>query len=280
MPNPTSEIPQKQPPPGGDATMMLTAGEQIALQTQCLFSPQDIIEVRRLPSRRSTWHRADELAAIVDTLNRENLDGENVYIGANPAQDDWWHHGRRRGLWPDACGLTSTRSPWMRPASASAAGSGLRCSSCPGTACTAIGGSPNRSSTWQAGRSFRKTSSRCLKSDPAIHDPPRIMRLAGFVNHKAPAANCTIVESDPSRVYDLCDLAELLPHVEEPIPATPGGSDDGRAHDGELEKLARATAWLTKRDGAVEGQGGDAHTFTTAANLVMDFGLSVDQAWP
>lgn len=43
--------------------------------------------------------------------------------------------------------------------------------------------------------------------------------------------------------------------------------------------MRRARAWLAKRPGAVEGQGGDAHTFATAANLVNDFGLDEDAAW-
>lgn len=41
----------------------------------------------------------------------------------------------------------------------------------------------------------------------------------------------------------------------------------------------RASAWIAKRDPAVEGSGGDRHTFITAANLVNDFALNEDQAW-
>jgi hypothetical protein len=41
--------------------------------------------------------------------------------------------------------------------------------------------------------------------------------------------------------------------------------------------LERATAWLAGRAGAVEGQGGDAHTFATAAFL-RDYGVSEGQA--
>lgn len=36
----------------------------------------------------------------------------------------------------------------------------------------------------------------------------------------------------------------------------------------------RARAWMAKRDGAVEGCGGDAFTYATACKLVVDFGLS------
>jgi hypothetical protein len=48
--------------------------------------------------------------------------------------------------------------------------------------------------------------------------------------------------------------------------------------DGSEDSLTRATEWLKMRAGAVEGQGGDAHTFQTAAFL-RDFGLSRIQAF-
>ena len=44
----------------------------------------DIVEVRLLPSGRSTWHRAAELADTVTDLLANNHEGEHVYVGANP----------------------------------------------------------------------------------------------------------------------------------------------------------------------------------------------------
>lgn len=41
----------------------------------------------------------------------------------------------------------------------------------------------------------------------------------------------------------------------------------------------RASAWMKKRDPAIQDQGGDTHTFLTAANLLNDFGLNDAQAW-
>lgn len=41
----------------------------------------------------------------------------------------------------------------------------------------------------------------------------------------------------------------------------------------------RAEAWMVKRDPAVQGQGGDQHTFVTCATLVRDFELSEGDAW-
>src|SRR5262249_15307318 len=55
-----------------------------------------------------------------------------------------------------------------------------------------------------------------LKTDPAIRDAPRVMRLPGFVNTKVPDAPvlCAIVESDAAAIVELADMHALIPHVE------------------------------------------------------------------
>ncbi|MFN7130778.1 MAG: VapE domain-containing protein, partial [Myxococcales bacterium] len=65
-------------------------------------------------------------------------------------------------------------------------------------------------------------------------------------------------------------LAALAPKQAAPAPAGTVSPESA---------LRRARAWLSVRDPAVEGQGGDRHTFLTAANLVNDFGLAADEAW-
>jgi putative DNA primase/helicase len=50
---------------------------------------------------------------------------------------------------------------------------------------------------------------------------------------------------------------------------------------GQVEKNSaykRAQKWMAKRDPAVEGSGGDHHTYITACNLVRDFGLPLHSA--
>src|SRR5881397_2707197 len=54
---------------------------------------------------------------------------------------------------------------------------------------------------------------------------------------------------------------------------------------GEMKALTispaeRARAYLERMPGAVEGQGGDLHTYRAACILVNDFGLSEAEAWP
>jgi hypothetical protein len=47
--------------------------------------------------------------------------------------------------------------------------------------------------------------------------------------------------------------------------------------DAPEEVIARATTWLARHEGAIEGQGGDLHTYQTACRL-RDFGISEAQA--
>ncbi len=60
------------------------AAEELACYAACVFDPADVVEVRRLPSGRSTWHQAGNLANDAQSLFGENRHGEHVYAGANP----------------------------------------------------------------------------------------------------------------------------------------------------------------------------------------------------
>lgn len=55
---------------------------QLSRYVDCVFQPDDLIEIRRLPSKRSTWHRASELPQLADQLTAESEQGEHIYIGA------------------------------------------------------------------------------------------------------------------------------------------------------------------------------------------------------
>ncbi|HVP42790.1 MAG TPA: hypothetical protein VMS96_05130, partial [Terriglobales bacterium] len=46
--------------------------------------PDDLVEVRRIPSKRSTWCRASELPGKSGALEADNAAGQNIYVGANP----------------------------------------------------------------------------------------------------------------------------------------------------------------------------------------------------
>jgi integrase len=58
---------------------------------RAIYEPEDVIEIRRLPSARSTWHRAAEVEEIVLASAASNGEGENVYVSVNPRRA----YGRR-----------------------------------------------------------------------------------------------------------------------------------------------------------------------------------------
>ncbi len=63
---------------------------------------------------------------------------------------------------------------------------------------------------------IQKLLIRALGSDPSIHDPARVMRLPGFLNHNGDPAPATIVEVDPARRYDLGEILAALPTQDPP----------------------------------------------------------------
>jgi len=66
------------------ASPAATVQEQLASFVECVFKPDDVVEIRRLPSKVSTWHTAGSLADQTTSLTTDNERGENIYLGANP----------------------------------------------------------------------------------------------------------------------------------------------------------------------------------------------------
>lgn len=56
----------------------MTTGEQIAAMAAAVWEPDDVIEVRLLPLRQSTWFKARGLSP------QPAWGGQNVYFGINP----------------------------------------------------------------------------------------------------------------------------------------------------------------------------------------------------
>jgi len=56
------------------------AQEAVAHYAACVFEPNDIVEVRRLPCGRSTWHRAGKLSQTIHDLIFENQQGQHIYV--------------------------------------------------------------------------------------------------------------------------------------------------------------------------------------------------------
>ena len=259
-----------------------TTSVQLERFTACVFDPDDIIEVRRLPSTKSTWHRAGELAEQAAAFGADNDGGEGIHIGANP---------RLKAGGTTACGVRLARCLFadFDDCNADDARSAWQAAKLPRPTLTMMSGHGvhvywrlheplhdlNSWTNWQ--RDLAAT----LGSDGSVKDPPRLMRLPGFMNHKAPAAQAELIDADATRVFELAELAVHIPKRPETVHAACRTTDDTRKFIGQsLDVIARAAKYLDTVDPAIEGQGGDAATYRTACMLINDFGLTPNEAMP
>lgn len=165
--------------------------------TSALFDPADILEVRLLPAKQSTWFKAGKLC------QQPHWQGQNVYVGVNP---------RRASGQKDAAGVLLARSLFVDidnitvlDAQARRVAAGLPSP----TVTISSGGGVHF--YWRLSEPMtdlaqwtvrQKSMIDAMDSDPSIHDPPRIMRLPGTRNQKR-GVDCALVESCPERVYAL-----------------------------------------------------------------------------
>ena len=177
---------------------------------QCVFEPDDLVEVRLLPNPRRHYTTASELHTLDAELDKANAAVQNIYIGANP-------RSRRGGKAKDValarCLFLDFDNTTLDKAATRIEEVGL----------------PDPTLVLESGHGvhayWRLTEPMCelevwrraqkalivqggADVDKKIHDPPRIMRLPGFMNQKQPVAPCKVVKADPERRYG---LQEVLP---------------------------------------------------------------------
>jgi len=259
--------------------------DELAQIADAVFSRGDIVEIRRIdrtkPAGRNvvcTWHLAEELAELAASLLADNATAD-IYIGANPR--------KARGAKGDASvALARTLFADFDHATAAEVEAKLLADGMPAPTLTIATGHGVHC-YWRLADEITDLAQWAditrdliahIGSDRAVKNPERVMRLPGFVNHKPPQAESSIVECEPTRVYDLAELLERIPkrpeeqttpringnHVE--VPAT----DDGRA--------SRARAYLAKMPAAISGHHGHDAAFNAACELFR-FGLSERDAY-
>src|SRR5258708_5013090 len=83
---------------------------QLTTFVNCLYDRFDIVEIRRLPSRRQHWDLAQDLHFRLHELYGANHQGDGVFIGVNPRK---WYCGSKtdevalaRCLFVDFDGMT------------------------------------------------------------------------------------------------------------------------------------------------------------------------------
>ena len=173
---------------------------------ECLFDPMDLLEIRLLPEKNRHFVKVSKITTLDDQLTRSNADGQNVYIGANPRRRE---DGKAKDIPLARCVFVDLDQ--MNP------DEGLQRieeAGLPAPTCTVASGHGIHA-YWrlvepmfdlEAWRATQKSLIALLGSDPAIHDPPRLMRVPGFTNHKDPVADCRVLDADPARRYEISEL--------------------------------------------------------------------------
>lgn len=247
----------------------------IELFAACVFEPTDIIELRFLPKAESQFVTAQRLTLLNGSLTRQN-ETQNIYVGANPRTAKGGTKTAdvscARCLFVDFDNMSVqdvtellASLVFPKPTLILNSGHGVH-------AYFRLTEPITDLSEWTQ---YQKRLIATLNSDKSIHDPPRIMRLPSFTNHKQPVAQSKVIYGVPDRRHLLADIEENLVSLE-PEPAQQPAQN---TQTNTLSKIGRATLAAAKWPPASQGER-DNEAFRHAAYLVKDFELSEAEAWP
>lgn len=123
-----------------------------------------------------------------------------------------------------------------------------------------------------------------IGADLGAATPERILRIPGTLNHKYNPPRDVVIEVwQPERRYTLRQVLDVIGEVKV-------GQVNGHKHEEDHElkgaiaklgledKVKLAKEWLKKQAPAVQGEGGDQHTFGVACSLLIGHDLSKEAA--
>jgi hypothetical protein len=196
-----------------------------------IFAPEDLIEIRMLPSGKREWVKASELANLTEALTSHNLDGQNIYFGANPrarggssARDV----ARYNSLFVDFDNVSMdyarriiSEAALPVPTAEILSGHGVHFY-------WRLEEPIEDAETWA---SYQRGMIAACGSDPKIKDAPRVMRLPGFLNVKyEPHVECKLVRLIQGHLCSLEDFPiQPLEATVPPASALPSEIQDGTA---------------------------------------------------
>ncbi len=219
---------------------------------QTLFLPDDIVELRSIwpikgvKSVRQDWCRAEEVwgSHKLTLLAGFNAEGFGIYLGVNPRRT--YGGGKdadvllARALFVDFDGGCTVAAALAKIGAAGLPEPTIVLESGHGVHVYWKLDRPIQD--MKLFREHQRGLIQLLGSDPAIHDPPRVMRLPGFMNTKEPAAPTKLVSCVPDRVYAI-DRFPMPPEPALPAIAVPTGVSSKygqRALESELAKVMAA----------------------------------------
>jgi hypothetical protein len=246
------------------------AAEQLKQFANCLYAPDDWVEIRRLPSGKSTWHSASELSSVADSLKRENNEGQGLFVSANPRT-------ARGGTKAEDVSKARCVFADFDNIAIDDVLSRIETAGLPSPTCVTWSGHgvhtywklKEHLTDLEGWKLLQRRLAATLSSDSSVNDAPRVMRLPGFVNHKAPACRSFIVSCNPGSTYELGILECSLEAIED-APATfaPVEPRFDSSASGLERALSIAASWPPASDGER-----NTHAYRYAARLVRDLGL-------
>jgi len=236
--------------------------EIVAEFISAIFNQDDLVEVRMLPSGERDWCKASEIHEKLAYYNSRNLDGQNIYFGANPrtrkggsATEDV---ATFRCLFVDFDNVSADYARTIisnqglpTPTAEVHSGHGVHIY-------WRLEEPISDPEVWSA---YQRGLIAACGSDPKIKDPPRIMRLPGFLNVKYdPHVECKSLSIHLDAVYELNDVGvEPLENIKPASTATPREIEMGQAEP------HPATIYFMKQ-GAPAGER-NSRLFTAACDL-------------
>lgn len=236
---------------------MLTDHAQAQQLFDALFAGDDMVEIRLIPhagtklaAKSQFFNSPGEAVYDWDWISEKSEIGYHVYFGVNPRTE---RSGKAssikyaRCLFADFDDADSIEDVRKRI-------EGLP----PHTAIVSSGNGfhvywrlVSRENDMDRWTRYQKAIIAHCKSDKSIHDPPRIMRLPGTVNHKN-GSPCELVEITEHRIAE--DIAQVFPDP----PPSKALWDSPEGQQAMLENkclpLSRAVmAWLNGEEPASEG---------------------------
>lgn len=171
-----------------------SASTQVRRFVETIAEPDDILEVRILPEGSSEFHRAAELLKRVPMLLRKNRSRQNIYVGVNARKRTGGKKATdvkcARSIFADwdNASLADARQRWEQaglpsPSLIVASGHGIH-------GYWLLDEPLSDLVEWTR---LQKALAVAVGSDPMVCDPPRIMRLPGFLNMKKEPVPCAIV---------------------------------------------------------------------------------------
>ena len=247
-----------------------------------LFEPTDIVEIRciargaQIAPSQSFWPHASELHAFGDQLNAFNMAGYDLFFGVNPRKcvggstnadvllcrclfADLDNIGAEAGLEEiQAAGLP-------QPSLATMSGTGLH----PFYRLT------EPIHDLEVWRALQKRLIAALPHADNVHDPARVMRLPGSINHKH-GIRAQIVNCHPGVRFNVEDMMKALPNAKAAQGTQPVAAFNATPH---ICPAADPVTYVQNYTPTGAGNRNNA-AYQLAAVLTHDFQLSLDQAWP